>query len=513
MAPSSSKSSLYDNQPAAKRSKSITIDNQSSRSDQTFTNLIKPSTETSTASSVFKKRHYSASPSSSSSSLSSCIEAVDVDVPFNSKTKNLNSVDAEKKKYLDSHKLYNPAAVLANKTPQAIEAMKKLKCIETAKYLAQKPKKRKECLDLNLTQVLNIAKAENLARLNERDTELRNQEKQSSNQAVSNGQYFNSNSTRVNSSPKPLISKNSEQSLFSSVITAKPPIPKPSTPKTSSSISVFNKFKTSYAASSNKLENSSAIIVENISSKSNEASFMKPNGTSFTRQADGLSSRPTVTSLTRPATATSSKPNTISHAKPTNVPSSKSNEILSAKPTNVTSKRPNEVLEGNGGILGDIMNLMNENHANMNNNANVNNQRNPQEKKYKIDDFFSRIHKWNYKWIEEQEKKEKSRQTAQVKIIKETDLPPIVDFRTEIFPVVDGFNSYRDYYNTMLPYLLLETWEEIRNELREHQQRHNEKRTYQSAPIWLKSIEKNKENNDIVKLVFQSKEKTYENFV
>lgn len=480
---SSSKISFSNNEPAAKRSKSITLETQNTRPKQdSFNNLIKPSEST------FKKRHMSSSPSSSSSSsLSSHIEVVDVDVPCSSKNNNLNCIDAEKRKYLNSHKLKNPSGVLSNKPPPAIEALKKLKCIESAKYLAQKPKKRKESIDLNLTQATNIAKVENLARLNERVNEMNKLEKNSNvNKASSSVQAPFSN--HVTNLSKPVVSKNSEETIFASVVNKKPPIPKPSTPQSSSAKLDLNpptfRFKSSVqissskATSSNNIDDTTSNSVEITTFKSNEAcSFVRPS----TKLKEAITS-------TKPKEATSSTTN------------GNSSKIT----TDLISKKTTEVIEGNG-VLGDIMNLMNINHINLNN-ASANNQRNPIEVPYSLEDFFGRINKWNYKWIEEQEKIDKERQKFNLPPIVDyaKHLPPIVEFTKEIFPVVDYFNTFKDYYKTMMPYLLLETWEEIRQEMREQRKKAIEKKTYQNSLMWLKSLEKINENTAI-KIIFQSK--------
>jgi hypothetical protein len=67
-------------------------------------------------------------------------------------------------------------------------------------------------------------------------------------------------------------------------------------------------------------------------------------------------------------------------------------------------------------------------------------------KKYDFDKFLVRILNCAFNWLEEQEKQNKP--------------PPVVD-DNELIPLVDRYVSYDDYYKTMFPLLLLETWEEV----------------------------------------------------
>ncbi len=216
------------NEPSPKRSKSISLESENSRLKiQSFKNSAKPSESSSTASSVFKKRHFSASPSSSSSSLSSCIENVDFEAPCNStNNKQLNNIDAEKKKYLNSHKLNsNSAAVSSNKpVPAYKEALKKLPCKERNILLGQQPQKKKgPSADLNLTQHMNLAKFENKARLEQalEEAKTSNQMNKTSNVNSSNTSIQNSNlnNRNVYNVSKPLIiPKNPEQPLAASKV-------------------------------------------------------------------------------------------------------------------------------------------------------------------------------------------------------------------------------------------------------------------------------------------------------
>ena len=85
--------------------------------------------------------------------------------------------------------------------------------------------------------------------------------------------------------------------------------------------------------------------------------------------------------------------------------------------------------------------------------------------------------------------------------------PPVVD---ELFPMVDKFKSYDDYYNTMFPLLLSEMWEEITKSWREQKQNRPEKRSYNNSHIWLKSTEKlgNEDKpaqSELIQIIFQSK--------
>jgi hypothetical protein len=134
----------------------------------------------------------------------------------------LNNIDAEKKKYLNSHKLNSySAAASSNKLPPAPykEALKKLPCKERNILLGQQAQKKKgPPVELNLTQHMNLAKFENKARLEQalEEAKTNNQKSKTSNVNSSNIniQYSNSNNRNVNSVSKlVIIPKNPEQPL------------------------------------------------------------------------------------------------------------------------------------------------------------------------------------------------------------------------------------------------------------------------------------------------------------
>lgn len=78
--------------------------------------------------------------------------------------------------------------------------------------------------------------------------------------------------------------------------------------------------------------------------------------------------------------------------------------------------------------------------------------------------------------------------------------PPVVDIN-ELIPVIDNYLSYDDYYKTMFPLLLSETWEDIFKNWRDIK---NDKKTYQNMPIWLKAVDKIDSCPDLVVLTCQS---------
>ena len=127
--------------------------------------------------------------------------------------------------------------------------------------------------------------------------------------------------------------------------------------------------------------------------------------------------------------------------------------------------------------------------------------RKPIKKIYTINDFINRINAWKYDWLPEQQKHLSK---------NHHELPPIIDQQKELFPIVDKFKSYDDYYKTMFPLLLLETWEEITKAWRELQiiNERNEKKSYykqQDVPILLKSVDKLEEKSCLqCKFIFQS---------
>ena len=74
------------------------------------------------------------------------------------------------------------------------------------------------------------------------------------------------------------------------------------------------------------------------------------------------------------------------------------------------------------------------------------------ENVYHIDDFFYRVNSWEYDWLL-RPRDDSFRQYGEI--------PPIIDKEKELFPIVDAFKSYDEYFKTMFPLLLLETWEKI----------------------------------------------------
>lgn len=80
--------------------------------------------------------------------------------------------------------------------------------------------------------------------------------------------------------------------------------------------------------------------------------------------------------------------------------------------------------------------------------------------------------------------------------------PPVVEDQ-ELGPLIDSYLSYEDYYKTMFPLLLAETWEEIFNEWKDSKR--NEFRTYQNSSILLKSVDKVSRHQELMALTFQSK--------
>ena len=166
--------------------------------------------------------------------------------------------------------------------------------------------------------------------------------------------------------------------------------------------------------------------------------------------------------------------------------------IKNVSKKSLPSSKPSESLKEKNDVVGSIINNMNIQTVN------VENSKHKNVKTYDIMEFFGRIANWNYSWLVEQER-------ILLADPNSKKLPPIIDDKKELHINVDKFVSYGDYYKYMFPMLLLETWEEIRNSLKEQQKKSKEKRTYQNAPIWLKEIHKYNENSNLVKLVFQSK--------
>ena len=152
--------------------------------------------------------------------------------------------------------------------------------------------------------------------------------------------------------------------------------------------------------------------------------------------------------------------------------------------TTASKSKPADAIDKND-VVGNIINSINMQSA-----TTTNTEKHALPKVYSIHDFFNRIILWKYDWMEEQQRYQ----------LKKT--PPIIG-PNELYPIVDKFKSYDDYYKTMFPLLLLETWEEISNAWRENHAE-NERRRSSNVPIWLKAIENFDKTHRIIKFVFQS---------
>jgi hypothetical protein len=182
--------------------------------------------------------------------------------------------------------------------------------------------------------------------------------------------------------------------------------------------------------------------------------------------------------------------------RPAEAKSSKTSEEISAKSK---ATKPIENAPANGGLVDNIMNMMNENHSNMNNNAKNVNPKDQNEKKFSKEDFFGRILQWNYNWLQEQYFSiAEYQKTRELKLLEP---PPLVDNRgLSKAIVVDKFNSFTEYYDAMILNILLETWEDILSA-------YTEKQKMPTSPIstmWLKTIDKNINDNNYVTLKVQS---------
>lgn len=147
--------------------------------------------------------------------------------------------------------------------------------------------------------------------------------------------------------------------------------------------------------------------------------------------------------------------------------------------------RHSKSVDSGSDVVGSILNVMNIQHRDKN------------EKKisscFIFENFLFRILKWSYNWLEEQNKFISEK--------KQIAPPPVVQDQ-ELGPLIDSYLSYEDYYKTMFPLLLAETWEEIFNEWKETKR--HEMKTYQNSPIWLKSVDKVTKHQEIMALTFQS---------
>ncbi|RNA04646.1 putative helicase senataxin [Brachionus plicatilis] len=166
--------------------------------------------------------------------------------------------------------------------------------------------------------------------------------------------------------------------------------------------------------------------------------------------------------------------------KPEGSKEAKPAEIVKEKET-----RSKKVSSDKNDVVGSILNKMNVQHANKENEKKAANL-------FIFENFLFRILKWSYNWLEEQSKFSGE--------MKQVAAPPVVDDQ-ELGPLIDSYLSYDDYYKTMFPLLLAETWEEIFHEWKEAK-RHEPKR-YQNSPIWLKSVDKVSRHQELMALTFQ----------
>jgi len=73
----------------------------------------------------------------------------------------------------------------------------------------------------------------------------------------------------------------------------------------------------------------------------------------------------------------------------------------------------------------------------------------------------------------------------------------------ELMPIVEKYVNYDEYFKTIFPFLLLETWEEISRAYRDNLYNKKNKR-YNDIPIWIKEIDKRGSYNEMNILVCQS---------
>jgi hypothetical protein len=158
-----------------------------------------------------------------------------------------------------------------------------------------------------------------------------------------------------------------------------------------------------------------------------------------------------------------------------------------------TTTTTNTIPKEKNDIVGSIMKQMNNNQNDLNRNQNKENidSNRTNNSKHIIEYFLYRILKWNINWLIEQDR---------------ISTPPPIINKDELLPCVDTYLSYDDYFNAMFPFLLLEIWEELTRAHRESLNNINNKNENEVLlPIWLKKIEKNKLNSDLIQLTCQSK--------
>jgi superfamily I DNA and/or RNA helicase len=349
-----------------------------------------------------KKRTISNSSTSSSSSI--IVEQIEfdntVEIKKRKENPNLNSVDAEKKRYLDSNKIKTTYSTLAtsnfsSKSSKAMEDLKNLKSRETHKLFADQKKKKTQNNDLNLTQVMRLAKFENATRLTTKIKE------------------YDKSLNRHEKSPQPVIHKRI------------PPV---------------------------------------------------------TPQPPSLPPQPPQPPQPKPQPPQQPRPSHHSSITIAPIPSASTSKNHQLKPIASSSIKANS-----NDVVGNILNIMNENNAK----PSVDKSNNSKKKVNSLQDFFCRIYKWQYIWLNEHEKN-LSRNPNLI------EGPSIIDNK-ELIMLTDSFTSYSDYYKSMFPLLLLETWEEM---FKEQKRKLSNSRTYQNAPIWLRTVEKT-DNIEVVKFIFQ----------
>ena len=258
----------------------------------------------------------------------------------------LSAIDLEKKKYLERMRAM-PVAARSNPSSKAIEDLKRLKCKELL-GMNLKTKKVVPAGDINLTQVLKLARHENLAR---QENFARLKAKHSDNDADQSKKPVDTVNYKQPSSRhnNPIGKQNQQEN-----VSAKPYV--------------------------NPYIKNIPLPLQGFSSLQKDAFEKKLNE---------------FQSLNNKCLATNNR----------NTTSKKSEEIQVSKPETAASKPTKKPVEASNDLLGDIMRDMdkNQNAALSSFNAKLNKENKaPKQDAFVVETFIFRILKWSFNWLEEQ---------------------------------------------------------------------------------------------------------------
>ena len=322
--------------------------------------------------------------------------------------------------------------VKAAPTPVYLEKLKTMKSRESAQFFQTRklPKKAPQ-LDLNLTQCLNQAKQEHERRLEakpERDRMMEASRATAPGGPLSKLQCFGRPSNEVARSKSVSVAGTSKQPS----VALEP-----------------QKFKQPLSVNAKQNDNG-------LAKKDSEAERLLRHHEILKKmqKTDNPNKEP----------PTSLRPSNSAKASDTERRPSSSSVASSTRTTKETKEND---------LVGQIMNNMNKQAAQMSTARHADPARPRTSDRVQFEEFIYHVVSWSYNWLMEQE--------------KHTEPPPITK-SYQAMPMIDNYVVFSDYYKAMFPLLLYETWEEIYREYKEMTHK-KERRTYQDMPLWYRATE------------------------